>query len=585
MPRLAEGIELIGEYEGSGLKETPYLARRSDGQVLQLTRLPYLIVQEVDGQRNFDHIAERVSEKFGRSVSAENVKFLVEKKLRPIGVLASADGTSLKLKKARPMLALNLRLGLIPEGLVRVITTIFYPLFYLPVVLAVLGALVALDVWLFFIHGVAQSVRDITYQPLLFLLVLVLLVLSAAFHECGHATACRFGGASPGVIGVGVYLVYPAFFNDVTDVYRLDRLGRIRTDLGGIYFNTIFSLWTAGAYFVTSFEPLLVIIVIQHLEMLHQLLPFLRLDGYFVISDLTGVPDLFTRIRPILQSLIPGRTPDASVTSLKPWVRVVVTAWVLTVIPILMYLVVAAVMIAPRLLATAYDSFFFYYDQATSAFQEDKAAEVAADSIQIIFLILPLAGLAFTFGRVGKRLALAMWIKSEGKPALRAAFAGITLVTVVLVAFNWGPHGDYEPIQSGERGTIQDSLLAFRDVSTRGLAPTPERKVELNDAPVLQQRPALRNDTKVSESDETSEESVSDRITSDTFAEELQPGDETPNLQQPVGVHQYTQGKQKQTVQESTTQNEGSIAPGRLRSAERTVIESVAEGTQAAERR
>src|SRR5919199_3164801 len=336
VPQLAEGIELIGEYEGSGYREAPYLVRRADGQVLQLTRLLYLVVEEVDRQRNFGQIAERVSEKFGRTVSAENVKFLVEKKLRPIGVLAAADGTSLKLKKAHPMLALNLRVGLIPERVVRAITTIFYPLFYLPVVLAVLGAVVALDVWLFFVHGVAQSVRDITYQPVLFLLVFALLVLSAAFHECGHATACRFGGATPGVIGVGLYLVYPAFFNDVTDVYRLGRLGRIRTDLGGIYFNVIFSLLTAGAYFLTSFEPLLAVIVIQHLEMLHQLLPFLRLDGYYVVSDLTGVPDLFARIRPILQSLVPGKRPDAGVTALKPWVRVVVTAWVLTVIPVLL---------------------------------------------------------------------------------------------------------------------------------------------------------------------------------------------------------------------------------------------------------
>ena len=129
MPQLAEGIELIGEYEGSGFKETPYLARRADGQVLRLTRLLYLVVEEVDGQRSFGQIAERVSEKFGRTVSAENVKFLVEKKLRPIGVLAAADGTRLKFKKASPMLALNSRVGLVPERVVRAITTIFIRFF------------------------------------------------------------------------------------------------------------------------------------------------------------------------------------------------------------------------------------------------------------------------------------------------------------------------------------------------------------------------------------------------------------------------------------------------------------------------
>ncbi len=198
MPQLAEGLELIGEYVGSGFKETPYLARRMDGQVLQLTHLLYLVAEAVDGERDFGRIAEKVTEKFGRTVSANNIEFLVAKKLRPLGVLAAADGTSPKLKKAAPMLSLKFRTKLVPERVVRAITTLFYPLFYWPVVLLVLGGLVALDAWLFFEHGVAQSAREIAYQPALFLMIFGLVVISAAFHECGHATACRYGEPNRG---------------------------------------------------------------------------------------------------------------------------------------------------------------------------------------------------------------------------------------------------------------------------------------------------------------------------------------------------------------------------------------------------
>ncbi len=48
-------------------------------------------------------------------------------------------------------------------------------------------------------------------HPLLLLLVLGLSVLSLLFHECGHAAACRYGGARPGVIGMGFYVIWPAF--------------------------------------------------------------------------------------------------------------------------------------------------------------------------------------------------------------------------------------------------------------------------------------------------------------------------------------------------------------------------------------
>jgi hypothetical protein len=485
---------LIGEYEGSGFKETPYLARRGDGQVLQLTELLYLVAEEVDGKRTLREIAERVSAKFGRRVSAGNVKFLVENKLRPLGVLAAADGRTPKLKKADPMLALNLRTGVIPERVVRAITTIFYPLFFPPVVVVVLVAFVTLDTWLFLVHGVSQSARELMYQPVLFLMIFGLVILSTTFHEFGHATACRYGGATPGVIGVGIYLVYPAFFSDVTDAYRLDRISRVRTDLGGIYFNIVFCLLVASAYFYTGIEPLLTVIAIQHLEILHQLLPFLRLDGYYVVADLTGVPDLFARIRPILRSLVPGRTPDASVTALKPWVQVVVTAWVLAVVPVLLYLFTVAAMTAPRLFATAYDSFFVQYDRIASAFSAGREAQAAVGSIQIVSLILPLAALTYTFGRTAKWLGLAAWRWTEEKPALRVGFTSIALVAVGLTAFLWWPNGDYKPIQATERGTIQGGLRIMKDIPSGRPSLTPEREGEVNGAPTYRQQSSSATD-------------------------------------------------------------------------------------------
>src|SRR5437660_7616933 len=122
------------------------------------------------------------------------------------------------------------------------------------------------------------------------LVVMMLIVLSAGFHECGHATACRHGGAKPGVIGAGIYVVWPAFYTDVTDAYRLGKGGRLRTDLAGVYFNALFMLATLAVYLMTHLEILIVVVLFLQFEMLHQFLPFLRLDGYYVIADLTGVP-------------------------------------------------------------------------------------------------------------------------------------------------------------------------------------------------------------------------------------------------------------------------------------------------------
>src|SRR5688500_2327612 len=134
-PKVAEGIELIGEYEDSGYKEPPSIARRADGQIIQLPALLYLVAESVDGKRSFEEIAERVTEASGRGVVPDDVQFLVEEKLAPLGIVAGKDGQP-QAQKADPFLALKFKVALVPETLVRSVTTLFYPFFFPPVVIA-----------------------------------------------------------------------------------------------------------------------------------------------------------------------------------------------------------------------------------------------------------------------------------------------------------------------------------------------------------------------------------------------------------------------------------------------------------------
>jgi putative peptide zinc metalloprotease protein len=423
VPSLAPGTELIGEYQGSGFREPVFLVRRGDGQTIQLSRLVYLVASEVDGQRDFTQIADRVSSEFGRRLSADNARYLVEEKLQPLGMIAAEDGPGPELMRAKPVLALKFRVPIMPRGTILALAAVFRPLFLAPVVIAMLAGLAALDIWLFFVHGLVGSAQEVLYQPELFVLVWVLTLLATLVHECGHATACHYGGAEPGRIGVGLYIVWPVFFNDVTDTYRLGKIGRLRTDLGGVYFDVIFTLAIGGAYFLTGSEWLLLMVFLLQLDILAQFMPFLRLDGYYVVSDLTGVPDLFARITPILKSLIPGRGTDRRVDELKPWVRVVVTVWVLAVIPTLLYLFAMLIAIAPQLYATAWDSFLNYQDKVQSAFGGGRVVAGVANLLQIVLLLIPVAGITLAFLLVGKRLGSVVWVRSRGRPVLRIVLA------------------------------------------------------------------------------------------------------------------------------------------------------------------
>jgi hypothetical protein len=60
-----------------------------------------------------------------------------------------------------------------------------------------------------------------------------------------------------------------------------------------------------------------------------------RLDGYFILTDLTGVPDFFGRIRPTLTSLLPVNRGAARVSDLRRGARIVVGAWIGLMVPML----------------------------------------------------------------------------------------------------------------------------------------------------------------------------------------------------------------------------------------------------------
>src|ERR1700761_9383847 len=83
--RLAEGTELLGQYEGSAYRQPHYLARRRDGQIVHLSQILSLVVLALDGERDLGSVAERASEELDRPMVADNVNYLVENKLRPLG--------------------------------------------------------------------------------------------------------------------------------------------------------------------------------------------------------------------------------------------------------------------------------------------------------------------------------------------------------------------------------------------------------------------------------------------------------------------------------------------------------------------
>ncbi len=420
-PRLAEGVELIGEYQGSGFQEPRYIVRRADGQVIQLPRLLYLLAASVDGRRDLAQLAGVLSAELGKVVAAQQVSYLLDNRLRPVGVVAfdpaAGQGGAVPAMKMKsdPLLALKFRVGVVSEAVVWRIAGVFGPMFWPAVIAAGLVMFVALDVLIIAQGALGQVVPSalaLVYQPELTLLVLGLIFASAVFHECGHVAACRYGGARQGKMGFGLYLVWPALYSTVTDSYRLSRRGRLRTDLGGVYFNAVFIAGMSLAYLETGAPWLLVGIVALHIETAMQFLPVIRMDGYYILSDLIGVPDLFSRLGPVLKSMIPGRRAHPRVLELKPWVRWTITGWVIIVVPAILYWVIGFLIIVPQVMPVVWDQLMRLGGAVGAAAASGEVALTTLGVIQIVLLLLPWVGGALLFGMIVNgplRMAWARW--------------------------------------------------------------------------------------------------------------------------------------------------------------------------------
>ena len=409
-----EGVELLGPVTGSGLTQVTCLVRRHDGQVIQLSELLNLILAKAEGDQTTTELAARVSTAYGRELTAEGLDLLIDAKLKPLGLISAEPEGALEpapatpLPKADPLLALRLRGTLLPASTVRRIAAALSPVYAPVVVIAAILGLVAMDIHLFITADAVAALDQVIIRPVEFLFLYALLTTGAIIHEIGHATACHYGGARPGKIGVGLYLVFPAFFTNVTDSYRLGRAGRLRTDLGGLYFNTLCVLAAGIGYLLGGNGLLLLVVILMQLQMMQQLPPIIRLDGYYVLADLAGVPDLFNRVGPVLRGLRPGATKDPRLTELRTTARWIVTIWVITVVPLLVFALAWTLWTLPVVVPRIIDGIRLHARTAATAFQQGLIPETILAGLSIFFLALPLAGLAVVLGQLGLRLGRAI---------------------------------------------------------------------------------------------------------------------------------------------------------------------------------
>jgi putative peptide zinc metalloprotease protein len=144
-----------------------------------------------------------------------------------------------------------------------------------------------------------------------------LTALGVLVHELGHLAACVRFGATHGGIGAGIYWCIPVLYAEVNGAWMLPRSHRAVVDIGGVYFQCAYVLVLEIVYLASGTPFVLEAIVWSHVLMLHTLNPVLKYDGYWLLTDLAGAPNLHEQIRDCARQAWDAmrRVPQASLPS------------------------------------------------------------------------------------------------------------------------------------------------------------------------------------------------------------------------------------------------------------------------------
>jgi putative peptide zinc metalloprotease protein len=162
--------------------------------------------------------------------------------------------------------------------------------------LSLLAAYLITQQWTSFSHSFLYVVT-----PEGMLTTAIMLTLAKLIHELGHAfAACHYGCRVPSM-GIALMMGFPVLWTDVTDAWRLPhRQHRLIIDAAGMFAELILAalatlLWTllpdgslrSGVYVLASSTWLVTLAI--------NLNPFMRFDGYYLLTDLLDIANLQDR--------------------------------------------------------------------------------------------------------------------------------------------------------------------------------------------------------------------------------------------------------------------------------------------------
>ena len=302
--RACPALHVVEQRAGS----QPYFVVKHgpSGRCFGLTDGSYRLLRAFEGGRTVDEVAPSLMGQ-GDAVNGERLRRAIERLVRsgllepevPAPTAPPPTRARRLIERLKAFNPLYIRLRTIdPTPLLRRVHPLLSPLFTLPGLLVFLAAIGG-SLWLIAANYQRFYSSFFTFRAFSsWTLAYVLLCAATVLHELGHGVACRRYGGEVREMGILIYFLQIGAYCNVTDAWLMpSRRHRIIVSLAGVYvegflFAIAIAVWAATAWFSPANKLAFVLAVILAMRMVLNLFPLLKLDGYFVLSDVVGVRNL-----------------------------------------------------------------------------------------------------------------------------------------------------------------------------------------------------------------------------------------------------------------------------------------------------
>jgi putative peptide zinc metalloprotease protein len=271
-----------------------------DDRQYHLNSSMFKLIKTIEKYDNLEDITKEYSTIQNEEYQINDVAIVINDFLAKKGIVETINPIELAKRGS----FLYFKRTIFPQNFLEPISNVFQHLFQ-PTIAKILVLLIISAYYYFFVSFYNKiNLSDLLNSPGTLMLTFVILTVSSLFHEIGHISACHYYGVKHGEVGIGIYLRFPVMYANLSNTWSLPGTKRAVIDIAGIYFQLVLNVLFFILFLLTNQKVYIYAVQVIGIQSLLSLNPFLRFDGYWLATDLLGIPNLRQRSAEIIEYFI-----------------------------------------------------------------------------------------------------------------------------------------------------------------------------------------------------------------------------------------------------------------------------------------